>query len=116
GPEQTLDKFSHHFHTHLLLAGKYEPVHHTSTYYRLLLMGRRSCTSARDCIIQNASCNQFVVEPPLEGQTLHEKIVEGKCLLGDGKETQENPDLHGQRSGSLPQDTHKRRSSHSQHG
>src|SRR6266487_1383243 len=47
---------------------------------------------------------------PWQGQTLHEKMVEGKLVLEDGEETQENPDLQGPRSGSLPQDTHKRRS------
>jgi hypothetical protein len=44
-----------------------------------------------------------------KGQTLYERIAAGKLVFGDGKETQENPDLQGPRSGSLPQDTHKRR-------
>src|SRR5216684_3272612 len=45
-------------------------------------MGRRSFTSDRDCIIQNASCNKFVVEPPLERPDALREDGGGEVFVG----------------------------------
>jgi hypothetical protein len=45
-------------------------------------MGSRSFTSDRDCIIQNASCNKFVVEPPLERPDALREDGGGEVFVG----------------------------------